>query len=719
MAFGNQHRITVAASITITCIFVALLGCERERLTIVDDDPSDDWTLGEPRAYAAPAAPNAIIEDSVGTFRFPAGGSDTLTIFPILAGPQTGAGEGAFQVAYSGSGAVEFLMSNAPDTTEFLLGYEAHDGMILENAEEATHSWLPLLDASPDSAAYVFPLPLGQTRKSGPAYRWSGVPAFKPLKFAAGTPRDTLAKRFEQNIRDACNTLIFAIPPALRTRVMADINGSYAPKLYVAMNTPGQWWPSSPKYAPFWTFYPAINRCMLLMTNDSPGSVAHETGHYFHHVLIGSAYVNFARNARPSTHGVGTPGCANNLIEEPAYFAEYYLKGTVGGRGPEGGAFVASGPAGTNEPDKVHFPDLEGFATCMFASIIRDSGTMLSYAGPRVPAPVITADRDSLFHACYQIIADGTTDIYTVRTKVETYLARIGQADRLPAILQPLGWTYRVRCRFVDPLGSPLEGLTARGVSSAGGLEYRLGPGAGQSAADGSYRIATFFPGASILRVYDDGDSIDITTGIQIPWTTLTTQEFNLGDVVINPDRPLEALKRKTKVWVSFGGSITFTDGQDDFVLDEYFGAGNTGLGTTDVGPPISWNGTSFSYSNAGSYEHICEGTVTWEVSIQGTAGTDGRTMNISSLHYSARTANDRFEDSWDYAIAGLPLSPSSTPPYTTLRYRASGSAASTYVSGVSARIWHFCAGYTPGNYVSTDWGNAENPAAVLIQFEE
>ncbi|MDM7914497.1 MAG: carboxypeptidase-like regulatory domain-containing protein, partial [Candidatus Eisenbacteria bacterium] len=543
--------------------------------------------------------------------------------------------------------------------------------------------------------------------------RWAGVHVFKPLRVVKGTPRDTLFVRFEQNIRDASTNLLNAIPPARRADVIARANGPLSPKLYVDMNNPGSWFPSKPKYMPFWDHVILTPRCALVIPNDAAPSIPHEVGHYLHHLLLDSGYGVFATRPLSSSHAIGSPGCRQNLIEEPAYLAEYYLKGSVGGRNPEGGGFAGSGPSGPNDPATVDFTDIEGFGMAVFASLIRDDPTILNYEGKRVAVPVVGGQRDSLFQACYEIIALGTNDIPTLLDRVRAVLAAVGKEAKLPAMLQPLGLTYRARARIVDGAGDPIEGVTARAVSKVGTTEYLLPVCDAPTGEDGACTFRTIFPGSCTLRIYDGGDSTDVGTGVSVPWGTPTTQWIDLGDVAFVPDRLLEALHRRTNVSIGFGGMMDFENGDSQYTLEEYF----TGSNVQSGGAPIAWEGAAFSYSASGSYEDLCEGTISWSISISGAADLDERTMD-GSLQYEAKNARESHVDSWSLQITGLPLSASSVPPYTVLRFSASGPGAAAYIGGVEAYISHLCSGYQPGNYTGTDWGNEVRPW-VSIDFGE
>lgn len=697
----------------------SLLGCSEES-SPTDPGDTEEWTTGESRSYVAPSQPGGTVADSSTgtTFRFPEGGGGQLAVTDILSGPRTRAEDGAFQVSYSGSGPVELLVSNDPDATEFALSYEEYEHMMLDGLEPEGAGWLPMVNTSADSAVLAFRLPLsGPEKSAGP--RWKGYPAFRVLVPGRGSPLDTLMARYNREIRQGLNSLVSILPPGLQQQVRADIDGPMAYNLYVGINA-GASSPISPKYVPFWSLLQLTGSRTIVLTDDRPGSLSHELGHYFHHVLAGnSAYGEIAENPRPAGHVVGEGGARNNLIEDAAYFTEYFLKGSVGSRNPEQGTLPATLGSIVQSPNTTDFTNLEGFATAVLASVIREDSMVTDFAGRTVDAPVIVANRATLFGDCYQILGSGVNDIYTLRNKVDSLLSLTNQHYKLEAMLQPIGWSYHVRCRFVDANARPLAGLSARSVTipDVDGRRYYLPKGTGVSGSDGWYDIQEFFPGISVLRVYKPGgDSLDI--GERIPWTAHTDDQWFFGDVVVS-ESLFDILHSKTHVnagftaWMTFSGDLAPVTGA--FTLDD----GNmTGLTTS-----IQWTDSSFSFADAGSFDSFCSGqyiTVPWSLSITGTASSDGLKMKTAFLRFTSEEPVSGYSWSCEYRMSNLPLSAQNAPYYSpSMVYTVDGPTVAGHVTEIRARLWYDCYGsqYFYGDYVSTDWGHATYPPSVWLEF--
>jgi hypothetical protein len=523
------------ALLLLSICFVFACGCsERERFSSApaEDTTLAEWVYGAEQTYEAPTESGGRIVDTItgAIFRFPDGGSGQVTIQELETGPQTASDEGAYEITYDGTGALEILIEHDPEDIDFLVGYTPLNHAVLEGEELDTSGWLPLKSAEALGDTLVFELPVGANKMGSQSMPWSGVKKFKPVRYKKGTTEAVLYAQIEQNVRDALNTLINAVPTSRRTQVMADVNGPLKPVLYMPLNRSAYLFTSTPKYVPYWDSFGLISQCAIVIPDDAMGSVAHEVGHYLHHVLLGnSGYMPFFQNVRPDGHHVGMAGALNELIEAPAYFAEYHLKGSVGGLGPEQGTFLTNGGGGAISPLIVDYRDLEGMTAAMLAMIIRERTEIRNYANERVTVPVVQGERDQLWQDCYEIIASGTADVLGARSKIEALLLNSGQADKLPAMLQAIGWNHHVVCRFVDSEGEPLEGVTARAVSTVGSTEYRLPSRTRESDATGSYGLGQFFPGSNILRVYYEGDSTDIAQ--TIPWTTPTSTQVDFGDV--------------------------------------------------------------------------------------------------------------------------------------------------------------------------------------------
>jgi hypothetical protein len=707
---GAIMQLRVWLALLSICV-VLLWGCsDRERLSSgpIDDTILPEWTYGTDQTYDVPAEPGGRITDPTtgAVFRFPDGGTGQLTIRALETGPQTALDEGAFEIVYEGPGALELLLEHDAEDYDFLVGYSPLSAVILEGEELDTSGWLPIRHTELLGDTLVFELSAGTNKNGSPSLPWSGVKKFKSVRYKKGTAQADLYAQIEQNVRDALTSLIAAVPASRRAQVMLDVNGPFEPVLYVPQNRSAYLFTSKPKYIPYWDSFGFVSQCAIVIPDDATGSVAHEVGHYLHHVLLGnSGYLPFFQNVRPSGHHVGMAGALNELIEEPAYFAEYYLKGTVGGAGPERGTFLTNGGGGSISPTTVDYRDLEGMTISMLASVIRESGEIRNYANELVKVPVVTGSRDQLWQDCYEIIAMGTRDVLTARTKVETLLQASGQADKLPAMLQAIGWNHHVVCRFVDDDGNPVSGVTARAVSKVGTTEYRLPTRSRESGADGTYGLGQFFPGASVLRVYYDGDSLDVPQ--TIPWTTPTNIQVDLGDVNVVGNALLRKLQRCTVLDFDFSAPQVYSDGDSHDAFRRTVRS-------------VVWDGFSFtSRDSVDAYsEHI------W-LTVSGNVGSDGQSLTVEYWYRYEHNFPVGIDDvvNTHVRVQGVPyMRDYLQSGNQVVQYVVSGSGVEHYVIVLES---NFVRTDEDGivvdghDYVSTDWSPPGDTIVLDLVFRE
>ncbi len=629
-------------------------GCSRERIT--PDTPSpDDWEFGESRVHpVAPAAEARVIDPiSNSIFRIRDAQGGALTVTAIVSGPQAAPEDSAFALSYTGSEPVEILIPHDSTDYDFVFGYAPFEGVILEGDEGSDSGWLPFPVTETVGDTLVVELLETSAFRDGQSMKWQGITNFKKLHIAGITDHGELMRVFEQNVREAIQNLIVVVPPARREQAMLDINGPFMPTLFVDINT-GSWFPTKPKYVPFWSFVPPIARCALMMKDDYEGSVAHEVGHYLHHVLLGNnQYLNFAMTPRPSDHKLGEPGARNNVIEEPAYFAEYVLNRTINSGNPEQGTFLTSLDHVT-DPMEQDFLDLEGMGVAVLASMTRQSDTVFSFYGPRVSVPVVEGDLNERYQACYEWIAHGANTIPSFRYQMHIYLSASGQQDKIPAMLQPSGWSHFAQCRFVDEQDNPLPGHSARSVSIAGDKEYRLPLGKPVAAVPGGYLLERVYPGESVLRIYrPNGDSLDVARNIE--WGTSTNAKQQWGDIVVPQQNLLDLLHQRGNIYPSASGSIL--DPQDPDPRYQNFSVSNT-VSCLPGAPALTWNGTSFSFGIQTVEATIYE-TAVFSDSLTGQVSPDGRMIEWIRM-YSDRTTTypqgGRYQWQTDVTVRDIPV---------------------------------------------------------------
>lgn len=504
---------------------------ERERFS-QPPQTSEGWSLGESKSYVVNGMPGARIEDAATgqLFEFPEGGGD-LTVTPILSGPEVGSSDSAFEIEYSGTGPVELLIVPAEDDIDIVLRHAPFDLIIQEGDVFEESGWIPITfeEAAPDTLSFVL-LPSDDDLDDDRQFATTRISKFRHIRAKTTDPYPLKLANFKANVKLAVDELVLAVADHRRPEVERAISGILKYEVHLRERAKISA-AALPCYAPFYSedlrWFVA---CGLMMIDDSPESIAHETGHYFHHVLVQTAvYRTFV--PRPAGHKLGMLGAKNNLIEEPAYYAEYYLKGTVGGLGgfsPERGTFLSS--LGIS-PATTDFLDVEGFATAVLATLTRTDTTIQDFENKSTPVPVLDGDVLARFQAGFEIIAKGTNSIAGVHEELSNYLfVNGGQDDKLPAMLEPIGWSHKVTCRFIDSAGEGVAGVSARPFYKVDGVTYYL-PSNGTTDDSGTYTLPRAFPGEGKLRFYYNNDSTDVDCSI--PWTTPTNQVRARGDIVV------------------------------------------------------------------------------------------------------------------------------------------------------------------------------------------
>jgi len=596
------------------------------------DGSEVSWGYGESRTFEIPASTSVTVVDSASSamFRLPTGGG-LFTVRDIIDGPTTLPDEGDFEIDYTGTSTVELLMSHDPGDIVYLMGYAPLTGVVLEDAEPDTSGWLPLSASETLSGAtgdtLVFELPFTDNGRTLLPLSGSSVKKYKRLVYKKGTAHAALVAQVEANIRDAINSLIYAIPPARRPEVRTRIDVDMRPIFVVPQNRAAYFWTAKPKYIPYLGLPGILPIYKIVIPDDCLNNVAHEVSHYLHHVLIQGGFAAFAWNSRPG-HKVGTTGAFGQLIEDFAYLGEYYLNGNVSDANPRWGSTLAGTDESAKSPKTTDFRDLEGMAVAIFAAHTRDTDRMNDYRGIRRTVPVISGDVTEKFQDCYEIVAQGTDDMLEVVEKMEAILAtKYDQADALPAMLEPLGWSHHIKCRFVDAEGEPVANVEARSVCKTGGQEHYLPRRGTPSGNDGRYTLDEFHPGKSTLRIYQGTDSTDVAE-ITIPWSRATNQEQDLGDIYIEGDSGLlEKLRGCGGMYGSATGNMAISGADPEYVGFGFIICSRYGQDCDS----LKWNGVEGRYGCTRTFEDTWEREVERD-SMYVRAAIDGRSLEILYL---------------------------------------------------------------------------------------
>ena len=472
------------------------------------------------------------------TFVFPDGGQGTLTVAPITAGPDRPyPGGSGFRVEWTGN---ERVRIRVPDTdgADYLLGYGVFTGAGNFDAEGGR--WVHIPSSEKADGVLTFDLPVvfeaapvaewesqtasGQSLVAQPLSRWRGYSYFW---LTLVTPTASAAENQALVVATAdgfMSNWLMALPAAMRERAVAETSGRLRPRYFYDAN----YYIGFTRYLWGDTVTPMVG---LVVRNEPvderAGAVAHEVGHYMTHVLVGDERYRVIEDRAPDAgHGILDRWGRGTVTEEYAYFSQYFLLGRVGTADPTN-AFAMFGASKRPYPASTDYPGIEGFGCLLLAALHRTEAEVYAIvSGKREPVPVIGAS----FGEIAGIIAVGAADMDALRAAVEAFLASRGQADRLPALAERIGWSYWGTGTVVDADGKPLSGARLTSISRVGGDEYGMQPGdVATTGPSGAFTLARIFPGPSILRVEAGGSTVDVP--IDIAWTLPTDEGVDLETI--------------------------------------------------------------------------------------------------------------------------------------------------------------------------------------------
>jgi hypothetical protein len=506
-------------------LFLLLVSCGK------DSGPNSpggaDWRLGAATPYTVDSAGQTTITDSVTgrQFLFPDGGHGTLRVSPILSGPAAPyAGEG-FNITFDEEVPLAIIIDPAGSDQVMVMGYGTAPGAY-DDIPGPSARWLsmPVVDTLDSSLAFQLTLPFTARRKTAQlgysnSSTGSGFSNYWISSIPAGSDDATRRIGLQLQSSTYVDGVIERLSPARRAAVRAEVDGRLSP--YYAWDGflySGFWWRSLGSMGRL--VHPTIH----LKLTANAGNVAHETGHYITHVLVGDDVWSTLEGQAPlwdSGHGIRDAVGRQMLLEDYAYYTEWLTVGTVKSYDLHDPYVIFGGMS----PLTSDFPGVEGFAAVMLASLKRTTPSMRSLIGGHsTDVPVIGLSDAQV----YDIIAQGATGVESLQERIATAVG--ADADKLPAIFQRCGWRYSVKGRLRTNEGQPLSGATVSSVSLVGDHVYRGGTSSIPSASDGRFNITgEVFPGESNIRVWDGHDSIDVP--VMIPWSHATDETVDLGDL--------------------------------------------------------------------------------------------------------------------------------------------------------------------------------------------
>ncbi len=606
-------RFQKLAPILIAGILILLfIGCP-EKSTPPDDGTS--WDIGAITNYTVSGGTGYEFAEAItgGTFIFPEGADGELSVAVINSGPTPPLSGSMFWIEYDGDEPVQLLLPMGDNDYLYLHGFGSSNGSFDDgiDADERWHA-LPIVNSAGGNIVFHLSMPFETSRFRPMRSRYRGFTHYQIAAIPSGSSRaDTIAAAHAQAL-DLINHVLDSLPTAIQATARAEVHGSgtWEGRLKPRFYTDGNYY----KGFFYWTsLWPSPSPMIGLYPFTSGGFVedviAHEVGHYINHVLVGDAtYVILEAQAPSAVHGLGDVHAnRSSIIEDYAFFAEYFLTGMVGATVDPTYTLSA---IKTDSPYSIDFPSIEGFGCFLLASLHRTN--------PVIPSLMVSGTLDSIpvvgasFRDIWGIIARGATDINQLRTHVEEYLTGVGKEDMLPVIGQRIGWRYRGNGTVMTDDGTgnmiPLEGATVVQIANVGGREYRNSSSTTTDSL-GEFWITDLFPGTTALRIFWGTDSTEHP--LVVNWDTPTTQTLELGTFFANSSL-IDLLQTMNAIKVQFRGGIRTTN---DYLLEGMGIWSFTQSGWDYVGQiPISWAGNTATVDGTivgwGYFDHDIDITV-------------------------------------------------------------------------------------------------------------
>ncbi len=527
---ARLNGLVQAASVSIWLVlFSVLVGCGDDKKP---NTPGTDWSLGDATTYTVESSDEITVSDSVTgkSFLFPEGGHGLLKVRPIISGPEAPHEGSGFNVAFDEEVPVALIVDPTGSDQVIVMGYGTAPGLY-DDIPGPSERWIamPCVDTLESGLAFQLTLPFTGTAKI--AAPNSGFSNYWISSIPAGSDDATHRVGRELQSREFIDNILDRLTPSRETAARAEVDGRLNPNYaWDGFLYSGFWWRSLGSMGRI--VRPTIH---LRLTADA-GNVAHETGHYLTHVLVGDDVYSTLEGQAPlwdNGHGIRDDVGREMLVEDYAYFMEWLSVGSVKSYNLLDPYVIFGGISSLTRD----FPGTEGFAAVALASLTRtDPTTRNLINGNADDVPVIAMSEEDVF----EIIAQGATGIEDLQARITTAVGP--DADKLPAMFQRIGWRHSVKGRLLTPEGQPVVGATVSSVSLVGDHVYRGGSSSIATGSDGKFMITgEVFPGDSYIRVWDGEDSTDVP--ITIPWSQVTNQTYDLGNLEVHHSVDLAPLK--------------------------------------------------------------------------------------------------------------------------------------------------------------------------------
>ncbi|MCK4411921.1 MAG: hypothetical protein KAY32_00120 [Candidatus Eisenbacteria sp.] len=480
------------------------------------------FTIADTSSVALELGAGAAYYDSLAdlTFVFPNGAAGTLTRGELVEAPaRTWPGGRGLYFSYRGDDEVQLQVPFEEGGATVLLAYERPFGSWSQRAWQRWFA-LPVADTirapGGDSLRIWLGLPNADIKSD-----CEGSSAHWLFSFPSGTGfADSLAA-----VQATARAFVAAWLDSLDATTRAAVEARVADELPPIFYPDGNYYTGFMRICPTGRMVPHAR--IGLLPGATPGTVAHQLGHYAIHLLAGDeAYAamedEITFDSEIGAFQVGRGG----LIEDYAHYHEYLLTGAITGAGDPRAPqdFFLSG---TPDPAEIDVPSLEGFGVLFLDALTRRDSTRVGLTGAEMIVPPVGIDYARL---AAEILTAGAADMNQLQAKITTYLRGEGLDDRLALLAASAGWVYAGYGRVVNGVGGPVTGAKLWDLVSVGNRQHAIAAMAATTDGAGEFDLRNIAAGSSMLHVETASDTFDIVTSRS--WIRPTDERHNLGDLM-------------------------------------------------------------------------------------------------------------------------------------------------------------------------------------------
>ncbi|MBN2281375.1 MAG: hypothetical protein JXQ65_12415 [Candidatus Marinimicrobia bacterium] len=629
-------------------LLAAILSCsDEDRNPVNGTNQNTDWKYGSAQSYDVNSASAVtVVDDITGySFFFPEGGNGVLEIRKIKNGPSLEFDADQFEVNYDGAENIYIQVSKNEGEEIALFGHFQIGNTVLDGAENYLNWWeIPAFSESGESVLYDLQ---GEWALSKEAQPTVNINKFAVSRLSAGSTLQQKKLAIRTTVAQCIDEWLNNLPAGLKSSAQTQINGDRAYRInwsndgnaYVHGNN----WISSNA-----NFY---------FTQDAQlPTIAHEVGHYMHHVLCGyeeynAMYERFPRDfwGAAIAHDIGDyREGRDEILEDVAQFSQFMIVGDVDNYDPLNiqNRNSVHDLCNQKDPDEVDFPSHEAYGVWMLASLLRTNNEIYTFRTnlPKVAVPVVGAPICDVLH----LIASGPDNTDELREFIYAYLLAKGGDYQymLPALLEPIGWSYNGFGYILDENDQPVDDAVVISVCKVGAKEYYTRKST-ETGSNGKFYLDRIFPGANYLRVYTNNGHDSTDFNLVLDWEEMTNTTLELGNFKISNEEIIPILHRTHEINAELylGGATEVEMEVTGQGISNYSEVDTTYSYTTErtsdfefvdfygVDQSITWSGTSFS--SIGEYEEVVsDEVINLKITITGSVSSDGKTLLSAKQEY-------------------------------------------------------------------------------------